>query len=101
MLQDPRDPEAVAAALEALGSQDCNALLVAYDRSRESERPDPFFLDPWARLLAGEKGRSQSAGMAAHPFRCNLDADGQPGAIQYAGQRAGGMIVPTGWPALL
>ena len=34
------------------------ALWVAYYRQMESERPDPIFNDPYAKLLAGEKGEA-------------------------------------------
>jgi methyltransferase (TIGR00027 family) len=33
------------------------SLVTAASRARESARPDALFIDPWADLLAGEKGR--------------------------------------------
>ncbi len=40
------------------------ALLVAIHRARESERPDALFRDPWARVLAGERGKRIAREMA-------------------------------------
>ena len=44
---------------------------VAFHRALESERPDVLFIDPFARRLAGERGRRIAEGMAtvagAHP----------------------------------
>ena len=37
---------------------------VAYYRGLESERPDALFHDPWARRLAGERGRQMAERMA-------------------------------------
>jgi methyltransferase (TIGR00027 family) len=39
------------------------ALWVAYYRAEESERPDALFRDPYAKLLAGERGRRIALGM--------------------------------------
>ena len=36
------------------------ALWVAVYRARESERPDAAFRDPYARLLAGERGEEMA-----------------------------------------
>lgn len=33
------------------------ALWVAYYRAMETERPDAHFHDPYARMLAGERGK--------------------------------------------
>lgn len=77
---DQRDPVLVASALERIGFVSRTALLVAHDRALETERQDALIHDPWARLLAGKVGKEMSAGMAQHPFPCNLDADGKPGA---------------------
>ncbi len=39
------------------------ALWVAYYRAEESDRPDALFRDPYAKLLAGERGRRIAGGM--------------------------------------
>jgi methyltransferase (TIGR00027 family) len=41
---------------------------VAFHRALESERPDALFRDPFARRLAGERGREIAEGMPAVPF---------------------------------
>jgi methyltransferase (TIGR00027 family) len=41
---------------------------VAYHRALESERPDPLFRDPYARRLAGERGRRIADGMPKLPW---------------------------------
>ena len=76
---DVRDPAAVAAVVEKIGIISRTALLVAHDRALESARADGFFRDPWAAILAGKVGAELSAAMSAHPFACNLDAEGKPG----------------------
>lgn len=40
---------------------------VAFHRALESERPDALFVDPFARRLAGERGRRIAEGMPAVP----------------------------------
>ncbi len=40
------------------------ALLVAIHRARESKRPKALFRDPWARVLAGERGKRIAREMA-------------------------------------
>jgi methyltransferase (TIGR00027 family) len=46
------------------------ALWVAVFRAEESERPDPLFYDPYARLLAGERGAeiAKQVGMPGWPI---------------------------------
>jgi methyltransferase (TIGR00027 family) len=51
---------------------------VAYIRALESERPDALFRDPFARQLAGERGRRIAEGMPASP-------GARPGARGFAG----------------
>src|SRR5215469_5787417 len=41
---------------------------VAYHRALESERPDALFRDPYARQLAGERGRRIADGMPRLPW---------------------------------
>src|SRR5258708_7646053 len=46
-----------------LGDVSDTALLVAIHRAQESERRRPLFRDPYARTLAGERGREIARGM--------------------------------------
>jgi methyltransferase (TIGR00027 family) len=46
-----------------LGDVSDTALLVAIHRAQESERRRPLFRDPYARMLAGERGRQIVRGM--------------------------------------
>ena len=45
---------------------------VAYFRALESERPDALFRDPYARLLAGDRGRSIAERLPKGPLSWSL-----------------------------
>lgn len=51
-------------ALPVMEEVSDTARWVAYYRALESERPDALFHDPWARRLAGERGRVMAERMA-------------------------------------
>ncbi len=51
-----------------LGDVSDTARWVAYFRALESERSDALFRDPFARRLAGERGRSIAEGLAKGPL---------------------------------
>lgn len=56
---------------ESTGSKSAlgmTAYWTAAARSKESERADRLFDDPWARVLAGESGRKWLEGLAGSPF---------------------------------
>jgi methyltransferase (TIGR00027 family) len=55
-----------------LGDVSDTARWVAYFRALESERPDALFRDPYARRLAGERGRSIVEGLPKGPLSWSL-----------------------------
>jgi methyltransferase (TIGR00027 family) len=55
-----------------LGDVSDTARWVAYFRALESERADALFRDPFARRLAGERGRSIVAGLPKGPLSWSL-----------------------------
>jgi methyltransferase (TIGR00027 family) len=55
-----------------LGDVSDTARWVAYFRALESERPDALFRDPFARRLAGERGRSIVEGLPKGPLSWSL-----------------------------
>lgn len=55
-----------------LGDVSDTARWVAYFRALESERSDALFRDPFARRLAGERGRSIYEGLPKGPLRWSL-----------------------------